>query len=171
MSLLEDDLRGDITDAWVDDFDLRCVSGMDDFLVPRSFAYGWTFRGVARRRDTPIGWTTDLASVPRAVWSIVPPHKRIKKAAVPHDDLYGNRPKFDGVRITRAEADAVLWALCVKEGLSERECEAVYTTVRLGGSPTWHAHDGYFASLDAMPPPSSSIVHAGTVPAFAGALA
>lgn len=40
--------------------------------------------------DVPVGYITDLASVPRALWSIFPPHGRYAKAAIVHDFLYAN---------------------------------------------------------------------------------
>lgn len=36
----------------------------------------------------PAGTVTDLASVPRILWAIFPPHGRYAKAAIVHDYLY-----------------------------------------------------------------------------------
>ncbi len=36
----------------------------------------------------PAGTVTDLASVPRVLWAIFPPHGRYAKAAIVHDYLY-----------------------------------------------------------------------------------
>jgi hypothetical protein len=36
----------------------------------------------------PAGTVTDLASVPRLLWAIFPPHGRYAKAAIVHDYLY-----------------------------------------------------------------------------------
>lgn len=36
----------------------------------------------------PIGTITDLATVPRILWSVFPPHGRYAKAAIIHDYLY-----------------------------------------------------------------------------------
>ena len=40
--------------------------------------------------NVPRGYVTDLASVPRALWTIFPPHGRYAKAAIVHDYLYSN---------------------------------------------------------------------------------
>ena len=40
--------------------------------------------------DVPAGYVTDLASVPRALWTVFPPHGRYAKAAIVHDYLYSN---------------------------------------------------------------------------------
>ena len=38
----------------------------------------------------PRSYVTDLASVPRALWTVFPPHGRYAKAAIVHDYLYSN---------------------------------------------------------------------------------
>jgi hypothetical protein len=38
----------------------------------------------------PSGTVTDLASIPRLLWTIFPPHGRWAKAAIIHDYLYAN---------------------------------------------------------------------------------
>lgn len=47
------------------------------------------------------GYITDLASVPRILWALFPPHGRYAKAAIIHDWLYDNalRTKKDADRI------------------------------------------------------------------------
>lgn len=49
----------------------------------------------------PAGTVTDLASVPRVLWTIFPPHGRYAKAAIVHDYLYEQSIG------TKAWADAV----------------------------------------------------------------
>ncbi|MBW1321839.1 DUF1353 domain-containing protein, partial [Escherichia coli] len=56
----------------------------------------------------PAGYVTDLASVPRILWSVFPPHGRYAKAAIIHDWLYDNALR------TKHEADKIfLDAMCV----------------------------------------------------------
>ena len=40
--------------------------------------------------EVPADYVTDLASVPRVLWSVFPPHGRYAKAAIVHDYLYSN---------------------------------------------------------------------------------
>lgn len=40
--------------------------------------------------QVPAGFVTDLASVPRMFWVILPPHGQYAKAAILHDYLYAN---------------------------------------------------------------------------------
>ncbi|EPM3305130.1 DUF1353 domain-containing protein [Escherichia coli] len=49
----------------------------------------------------PEGYVTDLASVPRLLWVLFPPHGRYAKAAIIHDWLYDNALR------TKAEADRI----------------------------------------------------------------
>jgi hypothetical protein len=55
----------------------------------------------------PAGFVTDLASVPRALWSIFPPHGRYAKAAIIHDYLYefaiGSKEYADNVFLEAME--------------------------------------------------------------------
>ena len=38
--------------------------------------------------SVPVGTVTDLATVPRLLWALFPPHGRYAKAAIVHDFLY-----------------------------------------------------------------------------------
>ncbi|HAF44718.1 MAG TPA: phage tail protein [Gallionellaceae bacterium] len=40
--------------------------------------------------EVPAGFVTDLASTPRLLWTILPPHGQYAKAAILHDYLYDN---------------------------------------------------------------------------------
>lgn len=48
----------------------------------------------------PAGFVTDLTSVPRLLWSLLPPHGRYAKAAILHDWLVTQAPE-----IPRSQAD------------------------------------------------------------------
>ena len=145
-----------ITDLFVGEPVLRCPPRSDDFILDANVVIIWKCNGVSRGRLAPAGQTTDLASVPALFRSVVPPHKRIKRAAVFHDDLYQNRPLMSDLvsewggpptaRITRGEADALLHAICILDGISEQEAGAIYTAVRFGGHGIWHAHDEVFGA-------------------------
>lgn len=94
----------------------------------------------------PAGFVTDLASIPRLVWSFYPPDGPWVKAAVIHDFLYdtqgdGRWNKHRGnarqTPYTRAESDQIL-----REGMTDRsigwwERTVIWTAVRLGGGNGW----------------------------------
>ena len=129
--------------------DLRCSPFEEDFSTIGSFTVRFSMYGCSQSLDTVTGMSTDLASVPREVWSIIPPHRKIKRPAVFHDYLYQYRPAVtvpaDGVRsIGRNEADALLYHACKSEGMSDENCFLVYQAVRIGGRSVWHAHDAEF---------------------------
>lgn len=94
----------------------------------------------------PAGFVTDLASVPRAVWSFYPPDGPWAKAAIIHDFLYATRGT--GVwhgRIgvtrdrpyTRKEADDILKEAMADRKVGSWEQSVIWTSVRLGGAGGW----------------------------------
>lgn len=89
-------------------------------------AQGW------RRIQIPAGFITDFASIPRVLWSILPPTGGYGKAAVVHDRLY----RTPGL-CTRAQADAVL-----KEAMQFLQVgwwtrQVIYAGVRVGGGSSY----------------------------------
>lgn len=75
----------------------------------------------------PTGTITDLASVPRILWAVFPPHGKYAKAAIVHDYLYqqsiGSKDWADRVFL---EAMAVL-------GVPRLSRTLMYWSVRLFG--------------------------------------
>ncbi|EBB6196917.1 DUF1353 domain-containing protein [Salmonella enterica subsp. enterica serovar Muenchen] len=51
--------------------------------------------------EVPAGFVTDLASVPRIFWTLLPPDGKYAKAAIIHDYLYDNALR------TKKEADRI----------------------------------------------------------------
>lgn len=84
------------------------------------------------------GSRTDLASIPRLAWTILPPDGPWLKAAVLHDRLYERRG--DVTRLghpalyTRAEADAILNEAMGVLGVPDEQRAMIYRAVRLGGA-------------------------------------
>lgn len=77
----------------------------------------------------PVGYVTDLASVPRILWPLLPPFGRYAHAAVMHDWLYTTH------RTRRKSADAALKEVMIQDGVSRWQVWVIYTAVRLfGGS-------------------------------------
>ena len=87
------------------------VLGGDYYRVAESFRYylgeeygnQWVF--------IPAGMLTDLASIPRIVWNLLPPSGRYGPAAIVHDRLCNTlQVTQDGklINITRAQADQIL---------------------------------------------------------------
>ena len=94
----------------------------------------------------PAGFVTDLASVPRPVWSVYPPDGPWAKAAIIHDFLYATRGTGRWHRrmgitraapYTRAEADAILREGMEDRGVGRFERTVIWLAVRLGGGRGW----------------------------------
>lgn len=75
----------------------------------------------------PVGTVTDLASVPRILWVIFPPHGRYAKAAIVHDYLYAQ-----GIG-TKAWADLVFLESMEVLGVPKVRRKLMYCAVRLFG--------------------------------------
>lgn len=80
----------------------------------------------------PTGFKTDLASIPRGLWNILPPVGKYDAAAVIHDYLY----QRNGV--TRAQADAILFEGMTCLRVSRWQRWAIYLGVRVGGWVVWN---------------------------------
>jgi len=80
-------------------------AGPHTWRLVEDLAYEWRPRGFgATTFVVPAGFDTDFASVPRALWSLVPPTGVYTRAAVLHDWLYrtGATTRRDADRVFRA---------------------------------------------------------------------
>lgn len=75
----------------------------------------------------PAGFITDLASVPRALWSVFPPHGKYAKAAILHDYLYEHAIN------TKRYADNIFLEAMEVLGVPKWRRLAMYWAVRLFG--------------------------------------
>jgi Protein of unknown function (DUF1353) len=79
----------------------------------------------------PRGFVSDLASVPRIFWSILPKTGRYAYAAIVHDYLYWEQ------KLSREEADAVFKVAMTDSGVSDLATETLFRAVRVGGRAAW----------------------------------
>lgn len=79
----------------------------------------------------PAGFVTDLASIPRVFWNILPPFGRYTEAAVLHDWLYRTH------RVPRAGADALLLEAMEVCRVARWQRRVIYIAVRLFGGFAW----------------------------------
>ena len=75
----------------------------------------------------PVGTITDLATVPRVLWTIFPPHGRYAKAAIMHDYFYEH-----GIG-SKAWADQVFLEALEVLGTPPWRRGAMYWAVRIFG--------------------------------------
>ena len=95
----------------------------------------------------PKGFVTDLASIPRLFWALLPPDGPWVKAAVVHDFLYYTQgtgiwkghPRSITKQgdYTRAQADWVLRDAMEDRGVDGVRRNIIYEAVRLGGGGGW----------------------------------
>lgn len=112
-----------------DDVDLRPDASGRRFILLDPLFTEVEVDGVHNTICVPVGFNTDLASVPRVLWGWIPPHGRHLRAAVVHDYLYSvaDRP--------RKEADQIFHALMRHMGVNRVRAGLMYAAVRaFGGS-------------------------------------
>lgn len=80
------------------------------------------------------GFKTDLASIPRVLWRVLPPVGKYDAAAVVHDWLYQNNG------CTRKQADDVLYEAMHALGVSAWQRYTIYAGVRVGGWKPWNEY-------------------------------
>lgn len=95
----------------------------------------------------PAGFTTDLASIPRALWTVIAPFELSCVAPIVHDWLYQHGGRIETRHATlrlmrtfsRADADAFLLDLMEQEAVSVWRRWSAYHAVRLFGASSWQA--------------------------------
>jgi len=79
----------------------------------------------------PAGFVTDLASIPRLFWNILPPFGKYTEAAVVHDWVYRNH------LFPRAICDAILLEAMQLCGVNWISRQIIYRNVRAFGWAAW----------------------------------
>ncbi len=77
--------------------------------------------------SVPAGFVTDLASVPRIFWTLLPPDGKYAKAAIIHDYLYDNALR------TKKEADKIFLDGMTVLGVPKWKRTVMYWAVRMFG--------------------------------------
>jgi hypothetical protein len=82
--------------------------------------------------SVPIGFVTDLASIPRIFWSLLPPDGNYAFPAIVHDYLYWTQPE------SRERADLTLLYAMKEFGIGTVVRETIYNAVKVGGESAWN---------------------------------
>jgi hypothetical protein len=107
------------------DWDYYYIKGMGAVWAPNP---GQPYRPV----NVPVGFVTDLASVPSWAWSSgIRPEGRYAYAAIIHDYLYWTRER------PRKEADEIFLMAMVDSKVDEDLRQRIYTAVRRFGRNAW----------------------------------
>jgi hypothetical protein len=103
-----------------------------DWVLMRPLTYDVPAAG--QSGVVPLGFVTDFASIPRGLWTALPPYERYGPAAIVHDYLYWAQP------CTREEADMVLLEAMRESKVPLATRETIYRAVRVGGRRAWTAN-------------------------------
>ncbi|EHA0572220.1 DUF1353 domain-containing protein [Salmonella enterica] len=88
--------------------------------------------------EVPAGFVTDLASVPRIFWTLLPPDGKYAKAAIIHDYLYDNALR------TKQEADLIFLDGMTVLGVPHWKCTIMYLAVRWFGRGMYGKERKYY---------------------------
>lgn len=80
----------------------------------------------------PVGFKSDLASIPRVFWSIYPPFGKYNGAVIIHDYLYTTKI------LPRNLSDDILFEQMKSDGVDTFTCVLFYITVRIFGGKRYH---------------------------------
>jgi hypothetical protein len=112
------------------------LTAQGDFLTLEPFAYAIGDKGMPFIIQVPAGFRTDLASIPRMFWPILPPHGVYSKAAIVHDWLYVTG------HASRLVADAVFYEAMRALGVGWFRANIMFMAVRIGGRKPWNKRRG-----------------------------
>lgn len=85
----------------------------------------------------PADFDTDLASIPKWLWTIVAPsHSAFISPSILHDYLYTCHNGF-----SRKEIDYIFYQALIENEVSKRHAFEIYAAVRLFGSKHYHEND------------------------------
>lgn len=112
------------------------VGRFADRMYYTASTIGWTPTAPAEVANypairVPVGFVTDFASIPRVLWSVLPPDGQYAYAAVVHDYLYWEQ------YLSREKSDDILKFLMADFKVPSEQAWAVYNGVRLGGQFAW----------------------------------
>lgn len=100
--------------------------------------------GIPIHITVPMGFVTDLASIPRGLWNLFPPHGRYDYAAVVHDYLYrtdamagADIPMVSQALADRTMLHAMCDSPCPPHAVSRR---LIYWGLRSFGGHAFHQH-------------------------------
>lgn len=99
----------------------------------------------------PAEYKTDLASIPRIFWSVIPPYGLSERAPLNHDWFYGhagletdffddNGNKVFSRKVSKKEADAIFLKLMEEEHIKKWKRIVAYYAVHWFGIWAWEKH-------------------------------
>jgi len=105
-----------------------------DWKLIEPFEYHVGSLGSNERISVPPGFKTDFASVPRLLWTIIPPWGNYGKAAVIHDYCYSM------AQYSRLRSDEIFLEAMEVLKVPHWKRKLMYHAVRLYGWSAWKRH-------------------------------
>lgn len=114
---------------------LRTISTGFLFKLASTFEKEIVFKGQKTKVIIPKGFKTDLTSVPRIFWSIIPPFGTYQEAALIHDCLYKNKGIIKGInkQLTRKESDEIFYQIMLQDNTKKIRAKIIFWAVRMFG--------------------------------------
>ncbi|MDR6981958.1 hypothetical protein J2X32_000566 [Rheinheimera pacifica] len=105
------------------------------YLAQNSLVWTPNYSNQPDKVEVPVGFVTDLTSIPTVFWSLARPEGRYAYAAIIHDYLYWiqDRP--------REEADLIFKIALQDSGVSELRISLIYAAVRSLGGKAWDRNE------------------------------
>jgi hypothetical protein len=107
------------------------------WVIRREFFYDVGFEGSGDRITVPVGFVTDLTSVPKIFWSLLPRWDKYGQAAVIHDYLYFSHEK------DRKDSDKIFYEAMRVLGVDKWKAKLMYNSVRLFGNMSFRNSKAY----------------------------
>lgn len=105
----------------------------------------WTFVVEGYKTTIPIGFVTDLFSVPWPISLFIPKDQRDNRPALIHDWLYATvglrETSFHGSRVSWFQANRALDVAAVKCGLSWIQRELIIAGLMIGSAAVWRKYE------------------------------
>lgn len=108
-----------------------------NWTVRKEFFYDIGFEGSGNRITVPVGFVTDLTSIPKLFRGIFSVWGKYGKGAVVHDYLYFSHEK------TRKEADYIFYENMIFLEVKKYKAKIIYNAVKLFGEYSYYHTKGY----------------------------
>lgn len=114
------------------------------YTLARDFVYLWPGYVKWKAMDVcvPMGYQTDLLSIPKILWPVLSPSGSGCWGALPHDILYSTEYSLSGQSVSdaRAMADRILYDAVLDSGAGRIRAGIIYSGVRAGGWASYKGH-------------------------------
>lgn len=127
-----------MTSAFLSPLRMETIGEREWLLTDDLVFFSAKYRGVV---IAPRGFQTNLASIPRLLWTVFPKVGRQDRAAVIHDAGYGHAlvtQNGDRIHAVKHVSDDLFYEGMRSDGVNGLSAQVMYRAVVLCGSPSQH---------------------------------